>query len=95
MTPDERLRQLDDAGFDRFAKDFVAERGQSRWHSAIEAATNIVVGVAVSWVLTYTVLPFYGYAPSIGQATEITGIFTVASMIRSYGLRRIFNRWHQ
>lgn len=35
---------------------------------------------------------FCGYAPSVGQAIKISAVFTVASLLRSYTLRRAFNR---
>lgn len=93
-TPDERLRQLDNAGFDAFAEDFWGDppvKKQSRWHSLLESVTNIVVGLALSWTITILVLPYYGYTPSVGQALEITLIFTAVSLVRSYAIRRLFN----
>ncbi len=71
-----------------------AAAGQSRAHSVIETATNIVVGFTVSMGLTAVVLPAYGHDVTIAQNMGMTGIFTVASVLRSYGLRRLFNRWH-
>jgi hypothetical protein len=65
---------------------------QSKRASLFEAAANLTVGIIVSWLLTFFVLPFFGYAPSVGQASAITMIFTIASIIRSYALRRVFNR---
>lgn len=67
--------------------------GQSRRASAVEATTNIVVGFIVSylvWVLI--VVPLYHLPVSHTDNFIITCIFTVASWIRSYTLRRVFNR---
>ena len=68
---------------------------QTKRHSAIEATDNIVVGILISAAITYFVLPVWGFEPRLGDALEITALFTAASFARSYGLRRIFNRWHK
>ena len=65
---------------------------QKRTHSAVEAATNLGVGMVVSWVLTFLVLPLWGLEPTAGQAVEITAVYTVASFVRSYAIRRVFSR---
>lgn len=67
--------------------------GQSRRHSAIEAATNIGVGFVVSLGITAVVMPLFGHDVTWAQNFWITSIFTVASLLRSYALRRLFNRW--
>ena len=59
--------------------------------SAIEAGTNTAVGFAVSLVLTFTVLPAFGYAVTAPHAWGITAIYTAASILRSYAVRRTFN----
>lgn len=66
---------------------------QSRLGSMAEVAANILTGMAVSWVLTIYALPAWGFEPSAGQALEITILYTVVSMARSYCWRRAFNRW--
>ena len=64
---------------------------QTRSMSATEAFTSTTVGFAVSWALTMMVLPLFGYAVTIGHSLGITGIYTIASVIRSYAIRRAFN----
>jgi len=66
--------------------------GQSRRLSAIETATNIGVGFVVSLVITDLVMPLFGHDVTLGQNVVITSVFTVASVVRSYALRRLFNR---
>ena len=61
---------------------------QSRSASLIEAATNVTCGLVVSWAITVLVLPVWGFEPSLTEALEITAVYTVASLIRSYGVRR-------
>jgi hypothetical protein len=66
-------------------------KGQSHAHSWTEAAVNIAVGFAVSVVITALVLPAYGHHVTLSENLQITAIFTVASLLRSYALRRVFN----
>lgn len=71
-----------------------ATAGQSRRHSVFETVTNVAVGLVISYCLTATVLPAFGHQITPGQNAWITAIFTVASVLRSYALRRVFNWLH-
>lgn len=64
---------------------------QSRLSSLIEAVINVAIGFVVSVILTAVVMPAYGHAVTFGQNLQITAIFTVASIARSYCVRRWFN----
>ena len=64
---------------------------QTRSMSAIEAFTSTAVGFVVSWALTITVLPLFGYAVTMGHSIGITAIYTAASIVRGYLIRRAFN----
>jgi hypothetical protein len=66
-------------------------KGQSRTHSWAEVAANITIGFAVSVALTAVVLPAFGHNITLQDNLAITTVFTVASLLRSYALRRIFN----
>lgn len=57
----------------------------------IEASINTFVGFLVSILLAYTVLPLYGMEQSLNYSLQITLIFTVASILRNYFIRRAFN----
>ena len=63
---------------------------QSRRMSFIEAKSNAIVGLLVSWLFTYLCLPLFGLEPSMIEATWITACYFVLSMARSYVLRRVF-----
>ena len=65
---------------------------QSRLMSFIEAWANVFVGYLVSVAANYIVLPWFGFHVSAGQAIGIGVIFTAISLVRSYLLRRCFNR---
>lgn len=65
---------------------------QSKTRSAIEAATSTAIGYLVSLAITAVVLPAYGHAVTFSENVQITLIFTLASVVRSYAVRRWFNR---
>ncbi len=64
---------------------------QTRLSSLIEAVINNAIDFVISLALTAIVLPAYGHHVSLSQNIQITGIFTLASIVRSYALRRWFN----
>ena len=59
--------------------------------SAVEVVAGTVVGFAVSLALTFTVLPAFGYPVTAPDAWGITAIYTAASILRGYAVRRFFN----
>jgi hypothetical protein len=65
---------------------------QTKRGSFIESITNIVVGCTLNGVLNWLIFPLYSWEINLRQNLEITCIYTVASLCRSYSLRRIFNR---
>ncbi len=64
---------------------------QSRRMSMIEVATNIVIGLVVSFISQIVIFKLYDIHISVTQNVEITIWFTVISIIRSYLVRRWFN----
>lgn len=64
---------------------------QTRLSSLIEAVINVAIGFFVSLALTAVVLPAYGHSVTFSQNLQITGIFTISSILRSYAVRRWFN----
>ncbi|TCP43921.1 DUF7220 family protein [Rhodovulum marinum] len=68
-------------------------RGQTRRASLVEALVNIVAGSALAFALNMTVLPALGVGITAAQSLAATAAFTVASLARSYALRRLFNYW--
>jgi hypothetical protein len=65
---------------------------QRKLHSAIEAIVNVMVGYCVATLATWFILPLFGYRVSVSDAFGISALFTVVSIVRSYALRRVFNR---
>lgn len=66
---------------------------QSRRHSFIETITGVAIGFMVSMALSAVVYPAFGHKFSMIQNFWITAIFTVASIVRGYVVRRAFNHW--
>lgn len=64
---------------------------QSPRMSMAEVGTNYAIGISVSWLLSWYVLPYWGFEQSVGSATAVTAIYTVTSIIRAYAIRRTFN----
>jgi hypothetical protein len=61
---------------------------QSRRRSAVEAVANVVAGIGVSLALTRWLT-----GADWTQAAHWSAWFTVASLVRSYVLRRLFSKW--
>lgn len=65
---------------------------QSRRFSLLEASLNTASGFIVSLIVWHWVAKWYGIPMPLTTNLEITGIFTVVSIARSYLWRRLFNR---
>jgi len=63
---------------------------QSRTLSLAEAIANVMIGYAVAVATQFIVFPLFGIRTSIGQDLQVGGVFTAVSVVRSYGLRRLF-----
>ena len=65
---------------------------QSRRLSLVEAITNVAVGYVLAVVTQILVFPWFGIHPSLGENLAIGSMFTGISLLRSYALRRLFDR---
>jgi hypothetical protein len=63
---------------------------QSKRYSALEALANIVIG---SFTLQLGLYPILGIPVTINQNIIIILVFFLASFIRGYLIRRIFNKF--
>lgn len=66
---------------------------QTKTESLIEAALNIGSGFILSLIVWQLIAGFYGIPMPLSRNLEITSIFTVVSLTRSYAWRRIGN-WY-
>lgn len=65
---------------------------QSRAMSAVESVANVAVGFGVALATQAAVFPLFGIRASVADNVAIALIFTAVSIVRSYALRRLFNR---
>ena len=65
---------------------------QSKTASAVESVANVAIGYAVAVATQAAVFPLFGIQASATDHASIAAIFTVVSIVRSYLLRRAFNR---
>ena len=65
---------------------------QSRTSSLIEAVANVLVGYGLAVSLQLILFMAFGLHPTLAQSLHIGLAFTVLSVIRSYALRRLFER---
>ena len=65
---------------------------QSRTMSAAESVANVVIGYGIALATQVVVFGALEIPVSLGQNLWIGVVFTVVSLVRSYLLRRVFNR---
>jgi hypothetical protein len=65
---------------------------QSRTMSAAESVANVVIGYGIALVTQVVVFGALHIPVSLDQNLWIGAVFTVVSLVRSYLLRRLFNR---
>ena len=66
---------------------------QSRLMSAVEAGANVAVGWCVALVTQMVLFPVVGLQVTVAQTVTLRGAFTAVSLVRSYVLRRLFDRF--
>jgi hypothetical protein len=64
---------------------------QKRKYSFIEAITNTIVGFIISFLIQLIIYPFLNIPVRFEQNLIITSVFTIASILRGYLIRRLFN----
>jgi hypothetical protein len=67
-------------------------QAQSLFGSAFEALTNVAVGFILALLAQRIVFPLFGIVTTIATDTGIAAIFTALSLVRSYLVRRIFEK---
>ena len=67
--------------------------GQSRAMSLVEALANVAVGFTIAVLTQRAVFPWFGISTTISTDLAIGAVFTVVSIVRSYLMRRLFERF--
>jgi hypothetical protein len=65
---------------------------QPKQHSWVEAWTNVAIGYAINIVANLLIFPLFGINIAFTTNLGMGLIYTVISVMRSYVLRRLFNR---
>lgn len=65
---------------------------QTRLESLLEAVVGVAIGMLSSIALSAVLFPLLGHKISFGDNMIITCAFTVMSLVRTYYVRRWFNR---
>ena len=65
---------------------------QSKKHSILESLTNVITGLLISFIIQLIIYPILNIEVSINKNIIITFVFFTMSLIRSYIIRRIFNK---
>ena len=60
--------------------------------SLVEAGTNVVVGYALAVATQVVLFPWFGIEAAFGEHLAIGVVFVAVSLVRSYALRRLFER---
>jgi cation transport ATPase len=66
---------------------------QTKKQSAIETTVNIVVGIITSFLIQLWIYPLLNIPVTFQQNLIITAVFIVASFVRGYAIRRVFNNF--
>ena len=61
--------------------------------SLIESLANAIIGLVISWAITFYALPMWGLTPSAGASAGITGMYFGVSFARAFVLREAFRKW--
>jgi len=65
---------------------------QSKKHSHYEVVSNQAISLIVGFLIVYYIFPLLNALSQAELATASTIIFFIASYVRAYTIRRIFNR---
>jgi len=65
---------------------------QTKKQSLLESAANIAIGYSIALVSQLVIFPLVGVQATLGQNIKIGILFTVVSFVRSYLIRRYFNK---
>jgi hypothetical protein len=65
---------------------------QTRTMSLVEAVTNVIVGYGVAVITQILIFPVFGLHATLAQNLKMGALFSGISIIRSFALRRLFER---
>jgi len=63
---------------------------QSCLMSLVESVANVIVGYGVAVMTQILIFPIFGLHTTLAQNLKMGAIYTIVSIARSFGLRRVF-----
>lgn len=66
---------------------------QTRTQSLTESLANVAIGYGVAVSAQAAIFPWFGIHIPLSDNLMLGAFFTVVSIVRSYAVRRAFNRW--
>jgi hypothetical protein len=66
---------------------------QNRFMSLVESIANVAVGYLLALTTQVILFPLFGIKASLSEHLAIGAAFAGVSVLRSYVLRRLFERW--
>lgn len=66
--------------------------GQTRKHSIFESLANVIVGYGIAVAAQALIFPWFGLYTQAAAHFKIALVFTGISLVRSYILRRVWNK---
>jgi hypothetical protein len=73
---------------------FSSQANQTKSNSVIESITSVIFGFILSILLQPFVFIVVGIQASSVQNIFVVVVFTFIGLIRTYVIRRIFNKWN-
>jgi len=68
---------------------------QTRSMSLIESIANTAAGFLVSLLIQISLFSLMGIETTTSQNLTLSGVFTLASLVRGYLMRRLFLHWEE
>jgi hypothetical protein len=66
---------------------------QTRRSSLAEAIANVIAGYLLALLIQRIAYPLFGISTTLATDSAIAAVFTATSLVRSYVLRRLFERF--
>ena len=65
---------------------------QSKKRSLIESVANVSAGMVINLIAQIIIFHAYGITATLNTNIQITAIFTALAIVRTYTIRRIFEK---
>ena len=67
-------------------------KAQTKQQSIIESVSGTIIGLVFSFIIQIVMYPILEIPVSINQSLLLTSVFFIASIVRGYFVRRLFNK---